>query len=66
MKGPEPALTVIEAILNHKSGIISGVAQTYNRFRYVEEMRLAVQNCERHFSSILAEGDAIPLAVFEP
>jgi len=47
---------VIEAILNHKSGIISGVAQTYNRFRYIEEMRLAVQNFERNFVSILAEG----------
>lgn len=46
-------------ILNHKSGIISGVAQTYNRFRYIEEMRLTVQNFERHFASILAEGEAI-------
>jgi len=53
---------VIEAILNHKSGIISGVAQTYNRFRYIEEMRMAVQNFEHHFSSILADGEADPLA----
>jgi len=46
---------VIEAILNHKSGIISGVAQTYNRFRYVEEMRVAAQNFERHLAVILTE-----------
>jgi len=53
---------VIEAILNHKSGIISGVAQTYNRFRYIEEMRMAVQNFEHHFSSILVDREAVPLA----
>ena len=46
---------VIEAILNHKSGIIAGVAQTYNRFRYVEEMRVVIQCFERHFVSILVE-----------
>lgn len=45
---------IIEAILNHKSGIISGVAQTYNRFRYTDEMRGAAHNFERHFASIVA------------
>ena len=45
---------IIEAILNHKSGIISGVAQTYNRFRYTDEMRAAAQNFERHFTVIVA------------
>ena len=44
---------IIEAILNHKSGIISGVAQTYNRFRYTDEMRVAAHNLERHFAMIV-------------
>ena len=44
---------VIEALLNHKSGIISGVAQTYNRYRYLDEMRQAVQLFEKHLTALL-------------
>ena len=33
---------IIERILDHKSGQISGVAAIYNRFSYLEEMRAAV------------------------
>ena len=44
---------IIEALLNHKSGIISGVARTYNRFQYLAEMRAATNNYETHFSSLV-------------
>jgi len=44
---------IIEALLNHKSGIISGVAATYNRFQYIEPMREAVQNYEKHLTTLL-------------
>lgn len=41
MMGVQPH--VIEAVLNHKSGIISGVALTYNRFSYLDEKRDALE-----------------------
>ena len=34
---------IIEAILNHVSGHKSGVAGIYNRARYTEEMKSALQ-----------------------
>lgn len=33
---------VIDAVTNHKSGIVSGVAATYNRYSYLEEKRDAL------------------------
>jgi hypothetical protein len=30
---------VIEAVLNHTSGVIKGVARTYNRYDYAREKR---------------------------
>ena len=33
---------VVERILNHSSGIISGVAAVYNRYDYKEEMKAAL------------------------
>ena len=44
---------VIEALLNHKSGIVSGVAATYNRYRYTDEMRMAVATFEAEFTRML-------------
>ena len=44
---------VIEALLNHKSGIISGVAATYNRFQYLAEMRLATARYEEQLLKII-------------
>ncbi len=35
---------VIEAILNHKSGVLSGVAAIYNRHEYLEEKRRALES----------------------
>jgi len=40
---------IIEALLNHKTGIVSGVAATYNRYQYVDEMRQAVEKYEAWF-----------------
>lgn len=34
---------VIEAVLNHKTGIVSGVAATYNRHAYQAEKRVALE-----------------------
>ena len=34
---------VIEAVLNHKSGTIKGVAAVYNRHRYAAEKRHALE-----------------------
>ncbi|MEA5470176.1 tyrosine-type recombinase/integrase [Spirulina sp. 06S082] len=34
---------IIEAVLNHKTGIVSGVAATYNRHAYLDEKREALQ-----------------------
>jgi integrase len=34
---------IIEAILNHKTGIVSGVAAVYNRHAYLDEKREALQ-----------------------
>jgi hypothetical protein len=33
---------VVEKILNHQTGAISGVAAVYNRFQYIEERRRAL------------------------
>lgn len=34
---------IIEAVLNHRSGIISGVAAVYNRHAYIDEKREALE-----------------------
>jgi integrase len=34
---------IIEAVLNHKSGIVSGVAAIYNRHAYLDEKRVALE-----------------------
>jgi integrase len=38
---------VIEAVLNHLSGSISGVTAVYNRYRYLDEKREALQEWGR-------------------
>ena len=45
---------IIEAILNHASGEISGVAAIYNRHRYVTEMRIALESYEKYLENLLA------------
>jgi len=39
---------VIERILDHQNGEISGVAAIYNRFGYLSEMRDALERWEVH------------------
>ena len=43
---------VTERLLNHASGSISGVAAVYNRYSYLEEMRLAVQNYDKFLAKV--------------
>lgn len=45
---------VIERLLNHVTGQISGVAAIYNRARYFDEMRNAIEKWEAHLTKILA------------
>jgi integrase len=45
---------VIERLLNHVSGTISGVAAVYNRHRYEKECREAVERYERDIARIIA------------
>jgi integrase len=44
---------IIEAILNHVSGHKSGVAGIYNRARYADEMRSALQRWADHLDTLL-------------
>jgi integrase len=44
---------VIERLLNHSSGTISGVAAIYNRYQFMDEMRDAISKWEIKLASIL-------------
>ncbi|PIO96577.1 tyrosine-type recombinase/integrase [Pleomorphomonas carboxyditropha] len=48
---------VIEAVLNHKSGRISGIASVYNRFEYEEEKRSALAAWGRFVLALTKEGE---------
>lgn len=51
---------VIEKILNHSNGIISGVAAVYNRYEYGEEKQQALLKWSQHLQAeILTEGAGI-------
>jgi integrase len=43
---------VVEAVLNHKSGMIKGVAAVYNRYSYATEKRQALDAWARRLNSI--------------
>jgi integrase len=43
---------VVEAVLNHRSGAIRGVARVYNRYDYAEEKREALERWGAHVSRI--------------
>lgn len=45
---------VIEAVLNHKSGTIRGVAAVYNRYDYDQEKKRALARWERRIKTIIA------------
>ena len=44
---------VIEAVLNHTGGQISGVAAIYNRHRYLPEKRRALEAWAAHVTGLL-------------
>ena len=44
---------VIERVLAHQTGTISGVAAIYNRATYMTEMREALERWERHLAALL-------------
>ena len=56
--GTPPHIT--ERLLNHASGVLSGVAAIYNRHAYIDEMRAAIGKYEGHLRSFL------PVEVFVP
>lgn len=48
---------VIDAVTNHKSGIVSGVAATYNRYSYLEEKRDALARWGETVSVLVKSND---------
>jgi hypothetical protein len=54
MAGLGTAPHVIEAVLNHRSGVIRGVAVTYNRFNYAAEKRAALDLWTAHVAALPA------------
>lgn len=47
---------VIEAVLNHKSGQVSGIAAIYNVFEYQDEKATALQAWELHLLTLVGGG----------
>lgn len=45
---------VVESLLNHQSGVISGIKAVYIRHNYEAEAKIAVANYEKHLQNILA------------
>lgn len=46
-------LHITELLLNHRSGTVSGVAATYNRYSFLKEMREAVKNYEIYIGTTI-------------
>jgi integrase len=44
---------IIEAVLNHKSGIVSGIAAVYNRHAYLDEKREALLTWQKQVLTLL-------------
>ncbi len=49
---PQP---VTEALLNHKTGVVSGVAAIYNVYSYADEKRDALDRWNQHLGSVFAK-----------
>lgn len=61
--GVEPH--VVEAVLNHKSGVISGTSARYNRYSYFAEKKAALSLWETYIRRVcLGETNVVPL--FQP
>ena len=48
---------VVEKVLNHKSGVISGVAAVYNRFGYEKEKRQALDEWAQYLEHLIGRPD---------
>jgi integrase len=46
---------IIEAVLNHRTGIVSGVAAIYNRHAYLDEKREALEQWARYVTGFATE-----------
>lgn len=46
---------VVERVLNHVSGTFAGVAGIYNRFRYEDEMKAALDAWAEHVGKIVGK-----------
>jgi len=44
---------VVEKLLNHRTGTISGVAAIYNRYQFMDEMRQAIEKYDHHLAKLL-------------
>lgn len=53
---------VVEKVLNHKSGVISGVAAVYNRYGYAAEKQLALHYWANHLLELGQNHNDIPLS----
>ena len=65
MAGLGIAPHVVEAVLNHKSGTIKGVAAVYNRYSYSAEKRAALEAWARALDAIVTgkpAGNVVELA----
>jgi integrase len=51
---------VVERLINHASGTISGVAAIYNRYSYLPEMRAAIASYDAHLRTILTLANSVP------
>ena len=47
---------VVERLLNHSTGIVSGVCAVYNRATYVQEVRLALEQWSQHLAQLVTNG----------
>lgn len=48
---------IIEAVLNHTSGTVSGVAAVYNRYSYAEEKRQALEGWSQFVNNLVGEAN---------
>ena len=60
------SLHVVEAVLNHKSGTVRGVAAVYNRYSYQPEMRAALEAWARRVREIKTGETASNVVDFRP
>jgi integrase len=51
---------VIEAVLNHASGVLSGVAGVYNRYAYADEKAAALGVWAEHVAALETGAEAMP------